>query len=154
MGLFDKLKNAVTGGGAKVYVDAGSVTRGQPFEVTVRAQIDDADLKCDRVYLKLEGIEEAEVPDTDIVREPDGDTHHRRENVRARGTTFEVEIHVAPGDELKANQSYEWTAQTEIPASANPEYTGRYAKHYYHVFAGLDCFGNDPDSGWVRLNVQ
>jgi hypothetical protein len=29
MGMFDKLKNAVTGGAAKVSVDVGAVTRGQ-----------------------------------------------------------------------------------------------------------------------------
>ena len=49
MGLFDKLKNAVTGGAAKVYVDVGVITRGEPFQLTVRAQAEDADVKYDRV---------------------------------------------------------------------------------------------------------
>ena len=154
MGMFDKLKNAVTGGAAKVSVDVGTVTRGQSFEVTVRAQADDADVKYDRVYLKVEGVEEAEVPSSDTVRDNDGDSHRRRENARARCTTFETKTDVAPEGELPANQSGEWTVQVEIPETANPEFTGRYARHYYQVFAGMDCFGNDPDSGWIRLNVK
>jgi len=154
MGLFDKLKNAVTGGAAKVYIDVGVVTRGEPFQLTVRAQAEDADVKYDRVYLKVEGVEEAEVPDSDIVRDSDGDTHRRREIARARCTTFELESNMAPGGELQANQTGEWTVQVEIPSTANPEFSGRYARHYYQVFAGMDCFGNDPDSGWVRLSVK
>ena len=45
-------------------------------------------------------------------------------------------------------------ALLELGSGFNPEFTGRYARHYYQVFAGMDCFGNDPDSGWIRLNVK
>ena len=73
--------------------------------------------------------------------------------MRAQATTLEMEVTVAKAGELEANQSVEWTAQIELPQTATPAYKGKFAEHYYQAFAGLDCFGNDPDSGWIRLNV-
>ena len=154
MGMFDKLKNAVTGGAANVYVDVGEATRGEPFEVTVRAQAQNSDVKYDRVYLYVRGIEYVEVPDADLVRDNDGDVHRQHELVRASGTTWEYETNVAAAGVLGANQTEEWTVQVEIPATATPEYSGRFTDHSYKVFAGMDCFGNDPDSDWIRITVN
>jgi len=105
-----------------------------------------------RVYLQIEGFEEVEVPDVDVMYDQEGDAHRRVETVRATDRTVELEITVAEGQELEANQSYEWEAEVELPANAPAIYRGRFCEHAYRAFAGLDCFGNDPDSGWVRLN--
>lgn len=32
-----------------------------------------------------------------------------------------------------------------------PAFRSKHAKHYYRILAGLDCVGNDPDSGGSRL---
>lgn len=157
MGFFDKvksLKNAITGGAAKVYIDTAPITFGEPFEVVIRVQVDDDDVKINRVYLEVEGNEEIEVPDTDVVYESDGDVERRTEIVRARSTTTELEITVAEGQVLSANESYEWVVTVELPGNALPAYRGRYCEHSYVARASLDCFGNDPDSGWLELNMS
>jgi hypothetical protein len=155
MGFFDKvksMKNALTGGAAKVYVDTETPVMGQPFKVTVRAQSQGAEVKFDRVYLNVRGQEEVSVPDVDVVYDEDGDANRKTETVHASCTTFEQEMTVTSGGSIDANGSEEWTIEVTIPENAQPQYQGRYTRHYYEVYAGLDCFGNDPDSGWVQIN--
>ena len=154
MGLFSKLKamkNVVTGGAAKVYIDSDPIQYDQPFNVTVRAETGDATVDVSRVYLKIQGEEEVEVPDVDVIYDSEGDADRRVENVGARHKTVQLELTVACGQELAANQSYEWQIQVELPSNAPNIYRGRYCQHIYSAYAGLGCFGNDPDSGWVEL---
>ncbi len=156
MGFFDKvksIKNAITGGAAKVFVDAESPKMGEPFTVTVRAQSQGATVKYDRVYLYIRGWEEVAVPDIDIAYDEDGEVRRKQETVRASDTTFNHEMTVSAAGEIAENGSEEWTVQVDIPTSAPPPYRGKYTTHYYEIYAGLDCFGNDPDSGWVKLNI-
>jgi len=155
MGFLDKvksMKNAITGGAAKVFVDAQSPEMGKPFTVTVRAQSQGGEVKFDRVYLYVRGYEEVNVPDIDVVYDKDGEQERRTENVSASCATFEHDMTVAPGGTIAADDSEEWTVEVNIPSSAPPPYRGKYTHHYYEVYAGLDCFGNDPDSGWIKLN--
>ena len=157
MGLFDKLKavkNAITGGAAKVHVTAGPVKRGEPTTITVTAQSTGGEVKYSRVYLYIEGREELEVPDTDVYYDEDGDSRRRTETVRASATSYEAEINVGEGGVIEGNGTAEWTCEITIPENSPAEFRGKYSEHYYRVQAGLDCFGNDPDSGWVRINVQ
>lgn len=157
MGLFNKLKalkNTVTGGAAKVYLESEAVTFEEPFELKVTAQIDDADLKINRVYVEIQGIEEVEVPDTDVVYEYDDDDYEvRREIVYAQAETLTLELTLEHAQELKANELYEWTTNVELPNDAQGFYEGHYSRHYYIARASLDCFGNDPDSDWQPLEA-
>ena len=156
MGFLDtvkSIKNVLMGRAAKVYLDTPIVTFGEPFNVTIRAQVQDADIQVNRVYFEIQGREEVEVPDTDVVYEVDGDHQRRTELVRACCSTIEIEIAVAETQELEANQEYEWTATVELPRNAMPTFIGRFCRHYYVARASLDCFGNDPDSGWQDLNI-
>jgi hypothetical protein len=53
MGFFDKvkaMKNAVTGGAAKVSIDCGKLSFDEPFNIVVRAKTEDAPVKISRVY--------------------------------------------------------------------------------------------------------
>ncbi|MDQ6962830.1 MAG: hypothetical protein Q9M28_09965 [Mariprofundaceae bacterium] len=155
MGFFDKvkaMKNAVTGGAAKVYLDCDKLSYDEPFKVVVRAQTADASVKVSRVYLNIIGEEQVNVPDVDVVYDSDGDGQRRVENVRASVRTVELEITVAEGQELEANESYEWEVEIELPTHAPSIYDGRFCQHGYRAFAALDCFGNDPDSGWIELH--
>ena len=156
MGFFDKvksMKNAITGGAAKVFVEADSPKIGEPFTVTIRAQSQGATVKYDRVYLYVRGWEEVEVPDVDVVYDEDGDSSRKQETVRASDTTFNHEMTISSSGEIEEDGTAEWTVEVDIPTSAPPPYNGKYTTHYYEIYAGLDCFGNDPDSGWVRLNL-
>ena len=155
MGFFDKMKsmkNAVTGGAAKVYLDCEQLSFNEPFKITIKAQTQDAPVKISRVYLIIKANEEVEVPDIDVMYDEDGDANRRVETVYASHTTFELETTVTDGQELQANQSYEWQAEIKLPANAPAAYRGRYCQHTYRAFAALDCFGNDPDSGWIDLH--
>lgn len=155
MGFLDKIKamkNAVTGGSAKVFLDVDELSFDSPFKITVRAQTNDASVKVNRVYVKVQGLEEIQVPDIDVMYDGDGDAQRRVETVRASYKTIDIEVTVAEGQELEANQSYEWETEIELPSSAQSVYKGKFCRHTYRAFAGLDCFGNDPDSGWIELN--
>jgi hypothetical protein len=149
MGLFD----ALTGGAAKVFVEVGEMERGKAGQVAVRCQSTGGEVKYDRIYLQIQGVERVEVLDSDLVQDYDGDVRRREELVHASRTTYNDEINVAPAGVLGANESAEWTVEITIPETANGEYSGQLASHHYQLFAGMDCFGNDPDSGWVQFIV-
>lgn len=154
MGLFDKLKsikNSITGGAANVYLESAPLQFGQPFTVTVKVQTHDAPVKISRAYLRIQGVEEVEVPDVDVVYEEDGEANRRRELVGARHQSLELELTIADGQELEADTGYEWNVDVQLPEHASAIYKGRFCQHFYQAMAGLDCFGNDPDSGWVEL---
>lgn len=156
MGLFDKvksMKDAMTGGAAKVFVQAEAPTFGQPFTVTINASSTGGEVKFDRVYLKVRGIEVIDTHErVDFSHE--GESHSKSVHIKKSATTFEQEFNVSPAGVITESGSESWTFEVQLPANAMPSYRGRYAKHYYAIFAGLDCFGNDPDSGWVELHIQ
>ncbi|VFQ44411.1 hypothetical protein [Desulfoluna butyratoxydans] len=154
MGLLGKLKavkNAVTGGAAKVCVECEDFSFTRPFTVTVVAQTMDAPVKMSRVYMKVQGQEEVELTDTDVVFDSDGDSSCRVETISASHVTVDLQYTVADGQELEANTTYRWDVQVALPEDAPLIYIGHNCKHTYCAYAGLDCRGNDPDSGWVDL---
>ncbi|WP_309400323.1 hypothetical protein [Cerasicoccus maritimus] len=156
MGLFDKvksMKDAVTGGGAKVFAQAEAPVLGQPFTVTITASSTGADVKYDRVYLKVRGIEYIDMHDN-VSFSHDGQSHNKSVHIKKSTTTFEQEFNVAPAGVLPGSATEGWTIDVQLPENAMPSFRGRYARHYYAIFAGLDCFGNDPDSGWIELHMQ
>jgi hypothetical protein len=156
MGFLNKIKamkNAVTGGAATVVLECDQLSFTAPFTVVVKVTTESAPVKVNSVYLKIKGHEEIEVPDVDVVYDDEEEETYRRvEVVRAFDDTVNLEIEVAGAQELEANQSYEWKVDVELPSDAPAIYEGRYCQHTYSAFAGLDCFGNDPDSGWVELS--
>jgi hypothetical protein len=146
MGLFDKVKsmaNAITGNAAKVSITAAPITIGAPFEITIQALASDQTVAYSRVYIKVRGLEKIELHD----RDKDG-----TERIRRQESTFETEIVAEGAGELAPNENKTWTCEVTIPNTAPAIYRGKYAEHFYEVQAGLDCTGNDPDSGWVRLH--
>lgn len=152
MGLFDKLKavkNTLTGGAAKVFVEAKNATLREPFEVTIRAIPQGVDVKYDRVYLKIEGQERISI---NGYKQSGSD--NATINVHESKTTMSLEFDVVPAGELKNGETGEWKVMITLPDSATPEYRGTHATHSYFLWAGLDCFGNDPDSGWQEITVQ
>ena len=157
MGLLDKvksLKNAVTGGSAKVYVDVQHAKLAEPFEVVIRAQPQGCDVKFDRVYLDVEGMESVEVPDYDFEYEEDGVRRRRTEIVRKKAKTVDLKMTVADAGEIKEGETGEWKIEVRLPEGSIPEFRGKYSRHSYRLRAGLDCFGNDPDSGWIDFRVS
>jgi hypothetical protein len=146
MGLWDKVKGAVqsvTGGAADVRIEVGEATLGEDISVSITATAK-ADLKIDKVYLLVRAYEEAEVRDVD---------HDGVERVHNSHETFNDRIDVAGAHELANGQSHTWEVTFTIPTSANPTFDGHMISHTWQVQAGLDTFGNDPDSGWKNFEV-
>jgi len=160
MGLFDtiiNIKNLVTGGSAEVHLELSKVTLGEPFKIRMRADVADNDLKIDGAFLEIQGIEEIEVPhdipktDTKTAENQQKD---KTEIIRKTTVTSEQKITMAEKMELKANEEYVWDAVAELASHNQPVYKGKYCTHTYRVKAYLDCYGNDPDSGWVSLDIE
>ncbi|MDH5178112.1 MAG: hypothetical protein OEZ39_16525 [Gammaproteobacteria bacterium] len=163
MGFFDSLKkvaNTITGGSAEVFLDAEPFRIGEPFEVKITAKVKDADLDIKRVYLKIVAKEEIQVPHYSFSHripkrncddENEEETIYIEKTVKEDHTTLKLELNIAGNQVLKANQAYEWIYRVDLPDGAQPVYRGKYCIHAYEACAGLDCFGNDPDSGWQEL---
>lgn len=157
MGLWDKVKsvkNMVTGGGAEVSVifEHERQTLGEPFRVLIRAEIKDADIEIEKVYLNVRAAEHIEADGIEIEYEG-GEQEIEREIVRKQTETFRLQVEVAEAQTLSANESYEWQAEILIPEELNGTYEGKFAWHVYELFAGLDAPGNDPDSGWIPFEI-
>lgn len=150
MSFFDKvksLKNAITGGAAEVELYCEQVLLGEPFTVHVRVTVGEASIQANKVYLKVHGQEFVRI-DT-VARDEDG--HEVSKPMECTAHTVRLELDVEPAQELEANQAYEWEVEVTLPEDAPPIYHGCHCKHVYRAMAGIDCFGNDPDSGWVEL---
>lgn len=156
MGFMDKLKsmkNAITGGGAKVHLDVVNPTKNAPFTVKVQATIGDADVKIDKVYVNVEGVEtiEMEVPVVEKDAKPDAPAKSERKSAEAK--TYQKEIVLAGPQTLKAKQQYAWEGTVQLPETALATYKGVNAKHEWRLMAALSTFGNDPDSGWISIAI-
>ncbi len=159
MGLFDKLKQAknfITGGAAEVSVSFEEEYNdgNKPIKVHIHCQVKDADCKVRKVYIKVKATEEVIARDIDIARDEGGNITRYREDVRNVIETYNSGEQMITGElSLEANQTYDWTADIELPSECNGTYHGQNARHEWEVFAGLDMAGNDPDSGWVPFYV-
>jgi len=156
MGFWDKVKsvtNMVTGNSAKVYLEFVEPKLDEPFKVLIHAQVKDADISINNVYLRMRAVESVQAPDVDLVREADGDVEHYHETVHHSEETYESEMIVSGAEELEANETYTWEAEVQLPPNALPTYLGRNAKHEWMFYAGLDMRGNDPDSDWVECEI-
>ncbi len=156
MGFWDKVKavkNMVTGGGAKVYVEVVEPSLEEPFIVKVKAVVGDADVKIDKVYLKIRGLESTTVRNVEVARQNGDmiDVDHR--DVSGSEVTYNIDINVSGPEQLRANGEYEWEKEVQLPTNALSTYNGINAEHQWQMFAALDAFGNDPDSGWVSFEV-
>ena len=152
MGLWDKVKGAVrsmTGGGATVTVEVKEITLAQPFSVRVTA-VAKADLEVSSIYLSFRAIEHAEVRDVDYDY---GDGHHHIEYIEGTHTTYSEKFVIGQKATLTEGQTQSWDAEVTLPESANPSFDGHIMSHQWTVMAALDCFGNDPDSGWQVIQV-
>jgi hypothetical protein len=165
MGLMDKLKSAarfITGGGAKVHLEATNPTKGTPFTVQVQAKVADADLKIDKVYVKVRGVETVTVevpkPQPQVSTQPKvattTTTTPATEKVSRETATYDKEIAIAGPQTLTAQQEYTWQGTVEIPANVLNTYNGVNAKHEWKLLAGLSAPGNDPDSGWITIEIK
>jgi hypothetical protein len=155
MGFFSNLKNKITGGGAKVSLQFEQPSLHNPFNVKVTALVSSNDLKIEKVYLYIRGIEKTSVRNVEVYeKDMSGDMRLVRKDINGEFEVFpKSEIVVAGAQTLNAGQTYEWTASVNIPGGTKPTYKGVTAFHEWQFLAGLDAPGNDPDSGWITVDL-
>jgi hypothetical protein len=161
MGLLDKLKSVgkiLSGGGAQVHLEIGEASLHEPFPVKVKALISDDELKINGVYLLVRAEEEVRLDGDRVertIREriEDFAADGRLDDIVDRVTTCDFRVNVAGPATLEANGDYEWDAEVTLPPGSTPSFRGRNCAHVWQIQAGLDAFGNDPDSGWVEFHV-
>ena len=159
MGLYDtlvSLKNLVTGGSAEVVLDVEPLMQGVPFNITVQVRVAAELLKIRGAYLKIQGVEDIEVPiNTQEVKETGKRTAVGaiKKTVKCHTVTSEQKIQIAKVMELEANEDYKWDAIAKLAPDNGPVYRGIHCNHHYRIKAYLDCYGNDPDSGWIDLEI-
>ncbi|MEL6343741.1 MAG: hypothetical protein AAFV53_11460 [Myxococcota bacterium] len=162
MGFFDAIKSigrAITGGGAKVHVDIGQATVNQPIQVRVKVQVADADIDISNVYLLVQAHEEVRIDNNGLtlslgerVRDLLADGYIN--GITHRYQTADFRVNISGPTTLKANESYTFDGTVQLPAGARPSYNGQTCDHVWTIQAGLDAFGNDPDSGWINFIVR
>jgi hypothetical protein len=156
MGFLGKLRSmtqAIMGGGAKVSLEVSRPSLRQPFIAKITAEVGDNDLKINKVYLIIRAEEEVIVHNVSIAVKEGNNFSERNEDVKAKLETVRSEIEVSAGETLQAHQTYTWKHEVILPHNALPTFHGINANHTYFMQAGLECFGNDPDTGWVEVNI-
>lgn len=156
MGFMDKLKsikNAITGGSADVSLEIGEASLGGSTPVRITAVIGDADLKIDKVYLKVRSRESVFVRNIPVAVERSDYVDVRRQDVEQDIDLYKERHEISGKEVLNANETYTWEGELTLPSDAKASYYGEQAKHVWEAFAGLDAFGNDPDSGWVEFEA-
>jgi hypothetical protein len=152
MGFFSNLVNKITGGGAKLSLVIDTPKMNEPFKVEIKAVVADAEVKIDKVYLYLKGLERTQVRNVDFPATTSSPS--QKKDVHGEEETARTEFVVAGAQTLSANQEYTWTYEVRLPSGAMPTYMGRNAWHEWFLLAGLDVSGNDPDSGWIKFDVR
>lgn len=160
MGFFDtiiNIKNLVTGGSAKVTLAIDSPSRRRPFKIEICAHVANQDIETDGAYLLVQGIEDVRVPHRSKPKKAEkGKIAERPKEkfVTSSTITSEQKIELTTGKVLQSNQEYRWCTNINFPNNCQPVYKGKYCKHYYRVKAYIDCYGNNPDSGWIILKMD
>jgi len=154
MGLFDKIKslaNQVAGTSAKVALLVEATSVKEPIKVKINAQVKDAPLPIEKVYLYVKSIERIHVPRQNM---PGGNDKNPHSLEMTTDVFQKMEFTVSNAQTLEGGKSYDWAYEFTLPAGAHPSYNGKYSHHEWQVYAGLDAKGNDPDSGWITMNLR
>jgi len=155
-GLFGGLKNFVTGGAAKVYINFDNPEQGletpsvsTPFTVRVQADAS-SEIKFSKVYVKVQCWEEL---NNYYVSPRDSDY---RGWVDDQTQTQSVEIDIAGAGQLQEGQSANWEASVQLPGGSQPTFIGKQIANKWTIEAGLATGmggGVNPSTGRQDLNV-
>jgi hypothetical protein len=153
MGIFSALKNAVTGGGAEVSIQAENPGLGCEFQITVSAKIKDNDVTISSVYAKIRAAEKVTFPNYRLLEKHGDKIEEVTRNISHSEHTFTHEIKLAEAQTLKAGETYQWRGAVTLPTDKFATLQGKNFSHRWEMLGGLDARGNDPDSGWQPLEV-
>ena len=143
-------------------LDAETVTRGRPSQVTVNLSVSRNPISLRRLTVRVRGAEVIDLPYT-VPEEKDAKgkqvTPARNITVKKEEVIFEREFTIVSGQELQANSQHRFTGDIEIPDNLPASFKGRFAQIRWQARAETDLpggilFGMDPTSPWVDLNVR
>ncbi|WP_196888970.1 hypothetical protein [Aureivirga sp. CE67] len=158
MGLFDSIKKAtnfITGNGAdvKIYQNPGVNTKTNGFlPLIIKIRIKDNNIQMNSLYLKVRATETVDVSKIEYEFE-DGEMEKDLERIKKNVETFSNSFEVSGSQILESGTEYTFEFNCPIPNNVSLTYRGVHAQHKWEFFAGVDCSGNDPDSGWNEIEV-
>jgi hypothetical protein len=134
MGLFDNIKNYVTGGAAdvKVVVKSESVVLGSQVDFEIMAIPTSGTIAANKIYITIKAVEQS------------GDSN----------TLYKEEQIVDSNVQLMEGTTKQWNATFKIPVDAQATYLGQHSRMLWTVVAGVDMAGNDPTSESVVFMVN
>ncbi len=142
MGLFDKAKNFMTGGHAKVKIELPPIAfPSTPITVKVIAEAT-ADFDCNGVFVDVSATESASF-------KPAGADN----TVNHSASTYSTTVQIGPAFKMAKGETKEWTGVITLPRDVQPTFKGKSMKHLVSACGRLDTKGNDPDSGFIELHV-
>jgi hypothetical protein len=149
MGFFNNLINKITGGGAKVSLEVSGNKLQGPISVKITATVADAELKIDKVYVKVRATEHCKVRNIEVA----SGSGSMMQDVTGSEETFLQEFTVEGPQTLAANQTFTWSKEITLPSGVLPTFIGKNAQHEWEIIGALDASGNDPDSGWIKITL-
>ncbi|WP_299247558.1 hypothetical protein [uncultured Cytophaga sp.] len=153
MGLFDKIKsiaNKITGNAAKVEIVMNTnVPRNVNVPVTVNVEVKDVGITIDKLYVKLVAIQHVKIIHNEIVN---GNSVSKEKVDTSYIHEFSFEF--SGSRHLDANKNYSWVENVFLPEGVQASYNVYPREVRWHILAGLDMPGNDPDSGRVEIFVS
>ena len=75
-------------------------------------------------------------------------------NIAEERSGHSSKVNVSGAQTLEAGKTYDWEAEVNIPGGMPGTFHGQLTRNVWEVRAGLDVKGNDPDSGWVEIQVK
>jgi hypothetical protein len=153
MGLLGKMKNAVTGGAAKVSIEYPSepLKPGDNLHVKVTVMSSGGSFKSKGVYVDLVGKEHGSVHGSS--RCDKCGQYDNSAKIKVSKKTHDQSIPLGGAMELNENESKVFEGDIQIPPNAQPSYSGS-IKHEWQVRGRVEAFGNDPDSGYQTIVVK
>ena len=153
MGLLGKMKNAVTGGAAKVSIEYPSepLKPGDTLHVKVTVMSSGGEFKSKGVYVDLVGKEHGTVHGSS--RCDKCGEYDRTAKIMVDTKTYEQSLPFGGAMELKADETKVFEGDIQIPPNAQPSYQGS-LRHEWLIRGRVEAFGNDPDSGYQTILVK
>ncbi len=153
MGFFSSLKNMVTGNAAHITISNTSLNLNRPSDLMINIEVKDSDVKSKELYMYLECVHTGNSFTVESKTANDG--LKTKEIVINRNVVktklFDKRFVIEGSNVYKASQKYSFTVKPEIDTNSLDS-IGDDVK--WQAFAGIDTAGNDPDSGWVNLDVD
>jgi hypothetical protein len=153
VGLFDKIKNKLTGDWADVTVDVASAARGGTMQATATVAVKEQAISIEGIVVELQCVEQIDIPNAHVHSSFGSTSNSGTGRATSSEALFDVEVKAAPAQELAAGATLTAAATIDIPSTAPPTFQGRYARYEWQVRARVEMGGNDPDSGWQSLHL-